>query len=108
MNCQQGSTCLQTTSSDAPFTCYHYCCTAADCGPGGICDTAIATLSLPVKNPADAIGICLTSTTTEAPACSPPSTSPSGGTCVGGYSPSPDGGAGGSGDGGDGGAPDGG
>jgi hypothetical protein len=49
MNCEQGSTCIQTTSSAAPFTCYHYCCTAADCGPGGTCDTTAAAVFLPLN-----------------------------------------------------------
>jgi hypothetical protein len=102
MTCGANLTCIQATNAPAG-NCYRYCCTAADCGAGSTCDTEFGAAVLHLSNPADTVGVCVTSTSTEAPACVPPSTMPSGGACVGGYPSSLDGGtsdAGGSPDGG--------
>jgi len=88
MTCAANLTCLIPDGA-ATGTCLRYCCTAADCGPGGTCDTALAASALPILA-VDMVGVCVTSTTTAAPACSPPAVSPSGGTCVGDYTPSGD------------------
>jgi hypothetical protein len=84
--CSAGLTCLLPAGAPTP-SCYRYCCTNTDCGPGGVCDSALLDGSLPVDDPRDTVGVCVTSTsvTTQAPACSPPAIAPSGGSCVGGY-----------------------
>jgi hypothetical protein len=90
--CGAGSTCVLQPDLTTG-TCYRYCCTDADCGSGGTCDTAfLASLRQPA-NADDVIGLCVTSTTDGGPACDPPVTAPSGGVCVGGFPGSVDGGA---------------
>jgi hypothetical protein len=78
--CGSGLTCVLPANS-TQGSCYQYCCTDADCGAGGTCDTTLAKLVLQPANPKDAVGLCVSG---NGPACSPPTTPPSGGTCVGG------------------------
>jgi hypothetical protein len=89
--CGSDLTCV-LPSQASTGVCYRYCCTDADCGAGGICDTAFAASVLTITSSSDTVGLCVTSATDESPACGPPATSPSGGSCVGDYSGSPDGG----------------
>jgi hypothetical protein len=88
-----------------PGACYRYCCTNADCGPGGICDTGLAAQYLDPSDPGDQVGLCVTSLASQAPACGAPAAPPNG-SCFGGYTggpgdagpmtmgPAPDGGTG--------------
>ncbi len=90
--CGSDLTCVLPVNSDDGI-CYRYCCTDADCGAGGTCDTSFGAAVLQPANKGDAVGLCVTSTTDQGPACGPPATSPSGGACVGGFSGNPDGGS---------------
>jgi hypothetical protein len=89
--CGTGLSCVLQPSTTIS-SCYRYCCTDADCGSGGTCDTAFMESLRQPTNAGDVIGLCVTSTTVEAPACAPPATAPSGGTCVRGFSTGADGG----------------
>jgi hypothetical protein len=91
MFCGADLTCVIPNGSNAG-TCYRYCCTDADCGAGGTCDTSFGAEVLNPSNKGDAVGLCVASTANDTPACGPPAVSPSGGSCVAGYAGSPDGG----------------
>jgi hypothetical protein len=81
--CSPELTCVQNGAG----ACYRYCCSNADCGEGAICDATFAAEALGPSNPADQVGLCVSSVASEAPACNAPSSTPSGGSCVGGYPP---------------------
>ncbi len=82
--CGQSLTCIQTASAPTA-SCYRYCCTDEDCGPGGSCDAVVADTYLSVRSPNDNVGVCVASISTQAPSCNTPTTAPSGGACVMGY-----------------------
>jgi hypothetical protein len=105
LTCGPNLTCIGVSGAGS-LSCYRYCCTDGDCGPDSTCDTSLVKSLLQITNPADMVGVCVSSTTSQAPACGPGATS-SGGTCVGGYSPTPDGGSPDAGPPEDGGEPDG-
>jgi hypothetical protein len=88
MPCGSESTCVQPGAGE-PGTCYRYCCTDAECGTGGTCDTGLAANYLMPTLPADMVGLCVQG---GGPACTPPATPPSGGTCIGGFQSGGDGG----------------
>jgi hypothetical protein len=81
--CGAGLTCIPSQGGDSA-TCYRYCCSDADCGSGGTCDTALGKSLLQPTDPADAVGLCIAGTS---PACGS-ATPVSGGSCVGGYTSS--------------------
>jgi hypothetical protein len=88
--CGSDLTCV--LPSDAPSgTCYRYCCTDADCGSGAVCDTKFGAEVLQPNDQGDAVGLCVTNTSDEAPACGTPTAAPSAGSCVAGF-PGGDGG----------------
>jgi hypothetical protein len=89
--CGPDLTCIEVSGA-VTSSCYRYCCTDADCGAESTCDVGLAVSLLNPANPADAVGLCVTSVASDAPACDPPAASPSGGACVGGYPGSLDGG----------------
>jgi len=81
---------LTCAPSGEGSACYRYCCTNADCGAGGICDTVSAAQFLGQANPADQVGFCVegplpANLETAEPGCAAPA-APSNGSCVGGYS----------------------
>jgi hypothetical protein len=79
--CGSESTCVQP--GDGSFgTCYRYCCTDADCGGDGVCDTGLGANYLQPALPSDVVGLCVQG---GGPACTPPASPPSGGSCIGGY-----------------------
>jgi hypothetical protein len=84
--CGPGTTCFYTDSSMTAAVCARYCCTDADCGSSGKCQTSNATM--PFFGPAaPTLGICVLATppdggTTGPYVCNPPSTPPSMGSCV--------------------------
>lgn len=82
--CGSDLTCVLPTGGNSGM-CYRYCCSDADCGAGGTCDTAFGASVLQIKTSSDVVGLCVTNTTDDLPACGPPATAPSGGACVGGY-----------------------
>jgi hypothetical protein len=86
--CGPELTCVFPSQNAGAGGCFHYCCTDADCGGGAICDTTFAATTLTPSNKADAIGLCVTNASTDVPSCATPSGTPSGGSCVGGYTPS--------------------
>lgn len=65
--------------------CFRYCCTDGDCGAGGTCDVDFANTVLPQENTGNNVGLCVTSTGGQVPACGAPGASPSGGACVTGF-----------------------
>jgi len=89
--CGSDLTCVLPNGS-GDGACYRYCCTDADCGAGGTCDTNFGAIVLQPASSKDAVGLCVTSSTDQGPACGPPATSPSGGACIGGFSGGADGG----------------
>ncbi len=51
--CGAGLFCVSPGAASPKFYCAQFCCTNADCGDGGTCDTSAFTTPLP-----DAVGIC--------------------------------------------------
>jgi hypothetical protein len=51
--CGAGLFCVSPSAASPKFYCAQFCCTNADCGDGGTCDTTAVTTPLP-----DAVGIC--------------------------------------------------
>jgi hypothetical protein len=69
--------------------CFKYCCDDADCGTGTCWKNQTVIFGAPLALASDTPGICVTSVPDGGPAepaCDAPPTSPSAGSCVGGYS----------------------
>jgi hypothetical protein len=85
MPCGPGTTCFYTDTSMTTSVCARYCCTNADCGSSGKCDTGGM---MPYFGPdAPQVGICVLLSPPDGGAtgdfvCSPPATPPSGGSCI--------------------------
>jgi hypothetical protein len=85
LSCGPGTTCFYTDPSMTVAVCVRYCCTDADCGAAGHCDTGGA---MPYFGPdAPQVGVCVLQSPPDGGptgdfVCTPPATPPSMGSCI--------------------------